>query len=172
MMRRGMIAGWTLLIAIAAVAVHVTAQQDEGPILRPKTPSTKPATATLLVMCDLACNWKLDDETKGHIFAGGAAKARVEFGQHVVIATTEDGADQTQQFSEIKASGQTVITIELKPVRAARLQAERTAQEEAARMQDLHDHAADRLREGQALYDLKRYEEARPLLQKIGRAHV
>ena len=158
---------WTVCMLAGVLlqfATMASAQQDEGPILKPKP---KPVTAaTLLVMCDLACNWKLDGEAKGHIDARGAAKARVEFGQHIVVAATEDGADQAQQSSEIKASGQAVIAIELKPVRAARLHAQQTAQEEAARVQDLHDHAGERSNEGQALYDLKRYEEARPLFQK------
>jgi hypothetical protein len=169
-----------LALAAFMATVQLMAQQGEGPILRPKKPAAKPAAATLLVMCDLACNWKLDGETKDHIDAGGAAKARVELGQHVVVAVTDDGADQTQQFSEIKVSGQTVVAIELKPVRAARLQAQQNAQEEAARfqaqqnaqeeaaarMRDLRDHAGVRLKEGGALYDSKRYEEARPLFQK------
>jgi TPR repeat protein len=165
-MRNRKIVTWALTSFMATTTVQLMGQQGEGPILLPKKPAAKPAAATLLVMCDLACNWKLDGETKGHIDAGGAAKARVEFGQHVVVAATDDGADQTQQFSEIKVSGQTVVTIELKPVRAARLHAQQIAQEEAARMQDLRDHAGERLKEGQTLYDLKRYEEARPLLQK------
>jgi len=179
-MRNWKIATWALTAFMATATVQLMAQQDEGPILRPKKPAAKPTVATLLVMCDLACNWKLDGETKGHIDAGGAAKATVELGQHVVFAATDDGADQTQQFREIKVSGQTVVTIELKPVRAARLQAQQknaqeeaarlqaqqNAQEEAARMRDLRDHARVRLKEGKALYDSKRYEEARPLIQK------
>jgi hypothetical protein len=47
------------------------AQQDEEPILKPKKPSAKLATTTtLLMMCDLACNWKLDGEAKAHIDRG------------------------------------------------------------------------------------------------------
>jgi hypothetical protein len=89
----------------------------------------KPAEgAMLLVMCDLACDWKLDGAAKGHIDAGGSAKAKVELGQHLVAVTTEDGADQVQQLSEVKAEGQTVVSIELKPVRDARLKAEQEAQ--------------------------------------------
>ena len=93
-MRNGKIAGWALTAFMATATVQLMAQQNEGPILLPKKPAAKPAAATLLVMCDLACNWKLDGEPKGHINAGGAARARVEFGQHVVVAATDDGADQ------------------------------------------------------------------------------
>ena len=165
-MRIGKVTGWTLIMVLGVAASQMFAQQDEVPILRPKVPLAKPPIATLLVMCDLACNWKLDGEPKGRIEAGRAAKAKIEFGQHVVVATTEDGADQSQQITDIKAGGQTVISIELQPVRAARIEAKQTAQEEAARIQDLRIHAGERLKEGQALYDLMRYEEARPLLQK------
>ena len=67
-----LLAGACVLVQVAG---NAAAQQDEGPILRPKKPPAKPAAATLLAMCDLACNWKLDGEAKGHIDAGGSAKA-------------------------------------------------------------------------------------------------
>ena len=153
------------LILSAAFALAAAAAQDEGPILKPK-PKPKPvAAATLLVMCDLACNWKLDGESRGRIDAGGSAKARVEIGQHVVVAITEDALDKVENKIEFKNAGPIVAHIALQPVRAARLQTQKTAQEEAARVQDLRDHAGERLKAGQALYDLRRYEEARPLLQ-------
>lgn len=122
------IARWTWFMLLVLGAIQVAAQQDEGPILRPKTP----AQATLLVMCDLACNWKLDGEAKGSIEAGGSAKVKVQFGQHMVVATTEDGLDQAQQIIKVHEKEQTVVSIELKPVRDARLEAEQQAKNEAA----------------------------------------
>jgi hypothetical protein len=116
-----LLAGACVLVQVAG---NAAAQQDEGPILRPKKPPAKPAAATLLAMCDLACNWKLDGEAKGHIDAGGSAKAKVEFGQHVLVAVTDDGLDKTQKDIEIKTVGQTVVRIELQLVKAARLKAE------------------------------------------------
>ena len=115
----------------AGIAV---AQQDEGPILRPKPkPQPKPAvSATLLVICDLACDWKLDGEAKGRIEAGGSAKAKVGTGQHMVAAASEDGADQVQQLSQVKSGEQTVVNIELAPLREARLKAEQQAQDKIA----------------------------------------
>ena len=89
------------------------------------------AAATLLVLCDLACDWKLNGEAKGRIDAEGSAKAKVELGQHVVVAATEDGADLVKLLSEVKSSGQTVVSIELKPVRDARLKAEQQARDKA-----------------------------------------
>jgi hypothetical protein len=116
---------------MAASATQLAAQRDEGPILRPK----KPAPATLLVMCDLACNWKLDGETKGSIEAGGSSKAKVQFGQHVVVAVTEDGLDQDQQIIKVQEKGQTAVAIELKPARDVRLRAEQEEQDKAAQKQ-------------------------------------
>jgi tetratricopeptide (TPR) repeat protein len=176
------IAGWALSAFMVALAAHLIAQQDEGPILRPK----KPAPATLLVTCDLACNWKLDGEAKGHVDAGGSAKAQIQLGQHVVVGVTEDGLDQALQIIKVQGKGQTAVAIELKPVREARLRAqqeelgraaqeqrekerqaqEQAAQQEAARLQDLRDHATERFNNGLAFDNQKRYEEARPLYQK------
>ncbi len=108
------------------------AQQDEGPILLPKKPAVRPAGPTLLVTCDLACNWKLDGEARGRIEADGSAKARVELGQHLVAAVTEDGLDKVEKEIEIKGAGQTILQIELKPVRAARLESRQKPPTEAS----------------------------------------
>ena len=57
----GVFSALVLPAAVLVVLVQGMAQQDEGPVLKPKKSPTRPApTATLLVMCDLACNWKLD----------------------------------------------------------------------------------------------------------------
>jgi len=109
-------------------ATMASAQQDEGPILKPRPR----AAVTLLVMCDLACNWKLDGEAKGHMDAGASAKAKVELGQHVLVAVTEDDVDQAQQIVKAEERGQTVVALELKPVRETRLRAEEQARDLAA----------------------------------------
>jgi hypothetical protein len=145
---------------LTAAALRALAQQDEGPILRPK-PQPKPAapSTTLLVMCDLACNWKLDGVVKGRIEAGGSAKTKVEAGQHVVVAVTEDGADQVQQPSEVKSGEQTMVNIELIPVRDARLKAEQQARDKIAQqarneaIQEANDKAALEARKKAALED-------------------
>jgi WD40 repeat protein len=122
-------------LAVGCVVLGLTtgvacAQTNGGPpILVPKAKKsvTKPvaksaaARPTLLVMCDLACNWKLDGEAKGRIDAGKSAKATVELGQHILTANTVDGLDKVQQLSEVKGVGQTAVSLELQPVRDARL---------------------------------------------------
>ncbi len=42
----------------------------------------------------------------------------MQLGQHMVVATSQDGADQVKQLSEVKSTGQTLVTIELQPVAA------------------------------------------------------
>jgi hypothetical protein len=140
-------------------AAHGIAQQDEGPILRPKKPPAKPADATLLVMCDLACNWRLDGEAKGHIEAGRSAKAKVELGQHIVLAVTEDGADKAENDVEIKTAGQAIARFELQPVRDARLKIEQDARNKAD--QEARDKAAKEQREKAAREEQERDRKAR-----------
>lgn len=163
-------------------------QQDKGPILKQKIR----APATLLVMCDLACTWKLDGEAKGRIDAGGSAKAKVEFGQHEVVGTTEDGLDKVESDIEVKDAGQSILHVVLKPVRDTRLQAEQEARARVEKEvrdkaeQEARDNAAQEEREkelerqaqeqaalveptrkyneGVTLYNQKRYKEAAPLL--------
>jgi hypothetical protein len=126
------ISGRTLASLFAVATVAVLAQQNEGPILRPKTQPAKPIpTATLLVMSDQACNWKLDGEAKGRIESGGSVKVRVDLSAQVVDASTDDAADHVQIVKETKDNGQRVIQIELKPVRDARLKSEQQAKSKA-----------------------------------------
>ena len=138
-MRRSGLGVWALAAAMAVVVVPGMAQQEEGPILRPKkpiakpaSPTAKPAIPTLLVICDLACNWTLDDVAQGRIEAGGSAKTKVELGQHVVAAATEDGLDKDEKALDIKAGGQTIVHIALRPFRDERLKAEQEAKDKAA----------------------------------------
>ncbi|MGD0295236.1 MAG: DUF1566 domain-containing protein [Terracidiphilus sp.] len=112
------------------------AQQDEGPILMPKTQSAKPApakpaTPTLTVSCDLACNWTLDGTAKGRIDAGASVKAKVKAGPHTVTAETEDALDKAENEITVKATGQTSLHLLLQSVRDARLKAEQEAKDKA-----------------------------------------
>jgi hypothetical protein len=125
-------ARWALVAVLTAVALQALAQQDDIPILRPKNQTTKPTNATLLVTCDLACNWKLDGEAKGRVDAGASIKVKVEPGQHIVSAATEDGIDKLEKEIEIMPPGQTIVHIALQSVRDARLFAEQQVQREQA----------------------------------------
>ncbi len=128
-------------------------QQDEGPILRPKASPAKPATPMLLVSCDLACNWTLDDTAKGHIDAGASVKAKVKAGQHTVTAETEDALDKATNEITVKTAGQTSLAIALQTVRNARLKAEQEAKDKseaeakARAEQEARDKAAQEARD-------------------------
>ncbi|MGO9775731.1 MAG: DUF1566 domain-containing protein, partial [Terracidiphilus sp.] len=132
-MRKGRIPCWILALVIGVAILPALSQQDEGPILRPRKPLAKPAGATLLVTCDLTCNWKLDGVAKGRMDAGGSAKVNVGLGQHIVIAMTEEGLDKVENEINIKTAGQTIVHLTLQPVRDARLNAEQEALDKAGR---------------------------------------
>ncbi len=115
-----------LLSPGAAAIAQVKAPQSAAPIaIQPR--DSRP---TLLVVCDLPCNWKLDGEAKGRIEAEGSAKAKVELGEHLVVAVTEDGLDQFKVIKEVKSTGQTVLDIELKPIRDKRVSAAKPVEAE------------------------------------------
>lgn len=97
-----------------AVCGRTALAQDEGPILKPKA-KPKP-TSTLLVTCDLACNWTLDGTAEGSIDAGGSKKMSVSLSQHLVDATTTDELDKVeQQVKRFTALGQWYRTWPLMP---------------------------------------------------------
>jgi hypothetical protein len=87
-------------------------------------------TATLEVQCDLACNWSLDGQAKGHINAGGSGKVTIGLGDHLVVAKTEDGADKAEWRSKIDSAGLKVVPIKLQPMRDSRLHAEQQRERE------------------------------------------
>jgi hypothetical protein len=146
------------LVRVELTPVHdarLKAEQEARDKAKPE------AGATLLVLSDLACNWKLDGEAKGRIDAGGSAKSKVELGQHLVAAATEDGEDQAKLLSEVKADGQTVVNIELKPVRDARLKAEQEARDKAK--QEAREKAEKEAQDNAALHQQKKEQEEREL---------
>lgn len=148
-MRGRTIAVWAMAAVFSVAALPALAQQDEGPILRPKT---KP---TLLVTCDLTCNWTLDGVAKGRIDAGASAKEKVSPGQHSLAAETEDALDKAENQVKVKVAGETIAHIWLNPVREARLKAEQQAKAKAE--QEARDKAA---REAQAKADQEAKDKA------------
>jgi len=184
---------FTLLVSVALLsscaAAHAQQGGDVTVIIKAKP--NQAALPTLLVMCDLACNWKLDGEAKGHIDAGKGARVKVEPGQHMVEATTDDGLglDQAKQPSTVKPTGQTMVNIELQPIRDARLideqealyeaaqaqaarqRAERAALDKAAQAQAAREQAEraapfNAQQQAVALYNQRRYREALALFQQ------
>ena len=125
---RGKMIAVGVMAAFCTVAALSVLAQDEGPILMPKP---KPVAATLLVTCDLACNWTLDGTAKGRIEAGASVKAKVVIGQHTLVAETEDALDKVENQVKVSASGQTTVHLLLQAVRDARLKAEQEAKDKA-----------------------------------------
>ena len=136
-----------MAVMLTSGAAH--AQQD-GDVKVIITAKSKPGSLpTLLVMCDMMCTWKLDGEIKGQIDAGGSAKVKVEPGQHMVEATTDDGVDQVKLPSTVKPTGQTMVSIELQPIRYARLISEQEEIDEVAKEQAAQERAKRDLAERQ-----------------------
>jgi hypothetical protein len=107
------------------------AAQDQGPILTPKPKPQTSASPTLLVLCDLTCDWKLDGVAQGRIDGGASAKVKVELGQHlVVVVSASNSRDGIERMVEVKGVGQTLVNLKLEPVRNARMQAEQNASQQ------------------------------------------
>ena len=113
-MRMSEVAGWALAAVIVVAAASAAAQQDEGPILLPKA-KPKISSATILVACDLDCNWTLDGEAMGSLAAGNSKRVRVSLGPHLLDAVTTDGQDKAERKIEIKTAAQTIVRFELQP---------------------------------------------------------
>jgi len=136
-----------VVTAIFTTGVSVRAQQDSDVTVIIKAKSKPSNLPTLLVMCDMVCNWKLDGKVQGHIDAGGSAKVKVEPGQHMVEAITVDGVDQIRQPSMVNTTGQTMVNIEFQPIRDARLDAERQERQAQAQAEQEAKNRAALLRQ-------------------------
>jgi len=169
-MRVRTIAVWSMAAPLTFATILAVAQQDEGPILRPK-PKPVPA-ATLLVICDLACTWKLDGKPRGEIAAGDSAIAPLSLGQHLVDAATQDGLDKVENEVEIKAAGQTLLRIALQPVRDARLKAEQQARDKADQEARDRDKAAQEARDKAAREQQTREQKERERVAREDAAGV
>jgi hypothetical protein len=166
-----------LLLACCLICcAHGQQNGDVTVVIHAKTqPENWP---TLLVMCDLACKWKLDGEAKGSIDAGGSTKVKVEPGEHMVEVTTEDGMIRLERPSTVKPTGQTMVNIEFQPILDAQAEAEQQARDAAAKAQAAQaralaakeqaerDAPANALRQGIAFYNQQRNSEALAYFQQ------
>jgi hypothetical protein len=154
-----------VVTALLATGLSARAQQDGDVTVIIKAKSKHATLPTLLVLCDLGCDWKLDGEVKGHIHSEASVKVKVEPGQHMVEATTEDGVDQVKQPTTVKPTGQTMVNIELWPIRYARLVAEQEerdkgAQEAQAKTDRESSEKAEQAARKKAAQELAAKEEA------------
>ena len=140
---------WALAAFMAVVALQLMAQQDQGPVLRPQRQIPKSENATLLVQCDMACNWELDGQAMGLIAAGGMAKTKVELGQHLIGGLSPDSKGRVEKDLDIKTVGQTVVHLELFQAFLMGLRG-----------------TSESLTRGLALNEGKNYGEAKALFQK------
>jgi hypothetical protein len=117
------------LIFTAFCSACMWSQDEPVPKRRLKSPAPTSKTApkakssgpTLLLMCDMACDWKLDGGlAKGRIEENSSAKVAVELGQHMVVAATIDGHDEVKVPVEVRQTGQTLISLELRAARHTR----------------------------------------------------
>jgi VWFA-related protein len=77
----------------------------------------------LRVTCDLACDWSLDGEDQGILAADGSKKVPIALGQHLIEAITQDRLDKLKRAIEIETATQTLVSLELRPIRDTRLKA-------------------------------------------------
>jgi hypothetical protein len=126
-----------IMIFVLGLSLAACAEKSIGQTQEQKSkPASKPApSGMLLVICDLSCYWSVDGETNGRLDAGRSARLKVMPGEHIITAASEDGVDQVQQITSVKGGMQKLVNIELYPLRFARIEGQREAAAEAARVE-------------------------------------
>jgi Protein of unknown function (DUF1566) len=122
--------------------VEGAAAEDLLGRLRKVTPKAAPesqaaaapgeAKATLVVVADLACTWKLDGQDKGELAVDAPVKVPVDFGKHTVEAITLDGLDHWQIVVDASKPQEEIVATELLAVRAIRESASKAGEQPAA----------------------------------------
>ena len=111
-------------ICLVAGVVALCGHAQDGPVYKPHQQPAKPkptASSTLLVSCDLACEWTLDGKPQSAIAANTTVSIAVPRTDHLLIVSTTDGLDTVRKLVKVSTPGQTVLLIELQPVRDKRL---------------------------------------------------
>lgn len=129
----------------ASARIAANRLRREVSAAKPGNPPTNPGqgTFTLVVNCDVPCNWQVDGEEKGAIQFGNIARAQVPAGDHILTATTTDGRDRTSQNVNGSGNSSKVVSLSLIPVREERTvmaQAEAVQGENYRKQQD-YPHA-------------------------------
>ena len=118
-----------LLLVITVLGVQASSASQKSktsgnksnvPVSAPEDPSK----ALLLVECDIACTWSLDDISKGFLAVGAQGKARVELGWHVVKVATRDSTDHVTKTVNVLDAKNVPLKISLKETSSARIKAE------------------------------------------------
>lgn len=87
---------------------------DRGSARAPGAPSATTARASLLVVADEACDFRVDDARVARLQAGGLKRVSVALGEHYLQATTPDGR-RWEQVIATRQPEQVVIRIHLPP---------------------------------------------------------
>jgi hypothetical protein len=114
---------------------------------------------TLLVLCDLACNWKLDGKAFGRLAAGDSITVPLSLGRHRVDATTLDNLDEVKKEIEISTGGQMNVHLALQSIQAVRLKADQGIRDNAAQV--VRDKAAQVVRDTSAREQQDRDQQER-----------
>jgi serine/threonine protein kinase len=94
--------------------------------------SMPPPRATVLVICNLPCNWKFDGVSQRGLDAGGSAIVPASIGDHIIEATTTDEADHLSREVVVSSPEQQIVRLELDSMRSQRLQQEADARKQQA----------------------------------------
>jgi hypothetical protein len=92
----------------------------KGSAAAPESAAAGPAKATLILVADMPCTWKLDGESKGELAVDTPTKVPVALGKHLVEAVTLDGIDHWHTEVDVSHWNEQIVAFELAAARANR----------------------------------------------------
>jgi hypothetical protein len=80
-----------------------------------------PPSPTLLISCDLSCDWKLDSKPQGRIAENQSTVVGLILGDHLVVAESTDGIAHFEKTIEVSTAAQTTLKVKLASLHSAQL---------------------------------------------------
>jgi chemotaxis protein histidine kinase CheA len=102
---------------------------------RATTPPVNQPKASLVVLCTLDCTWTLDGSAQGQLAAGRPTSMQVSQGEHIITASTVDGADSNDMTVTAESNRNVAARMDLATKRNQRLQLEAVQQRQQQQQQ-------------------------------------
>jgi hypothetical protein len=155
-----------------------TPQQSKVPPVIAKVPEksrTAPVNqpkASLVVLCTLDCTWTLDGQAQGQLAAGRPTSMQVSQGEHIVTASTVDGADSNDITVTAEPNRNVAARMDLATKRNQRLQLEAVQQRQQQQQQQQQAAQAEIARRQEVLRQQQQQQQAQAQAAAQARAQT
>jgi preprotein translocase subunit SecG len=120
--RLAKIVAFLVIVFLAVISVIIVlSRASQTPAESSQQQQKPPSLPTLLVSCDLSCDWTLDGNQQGHIEENQTTVISLPLGRHLIVANSTDGIAHSEKTVDVRSVAPTTLNFTLAPIRSARL---------------------------------------------------